>query len=173
MQPFICGEESKASVSFSQHCAARRHGCGCAHVNLGRLGEGPDRMDVVVEDDDPDHHSQAERHRLLAGEPAAVLPNGTQSCVRKARAGREGGGRVWYSRRLQHDFTHSCHGAEAVRRVLDGQVLVLWEAQGGKQKQIRGREQAENAALAIISLTSDTNLVVPSLNVFSMGVASA
>lgn len=82
-------------------------------------------MDVVVEDDDPDHHSQAERHRLLAGESAAVLPNGTQSCVRKASAEREGAGRVWYSRRLQHDFTHSRHGAEAVRRVLDGQVLVL------------------------------------------------
>lgn len=33
-------------------------------------------MDVVVEDDDPDHHSQAEGDRLLAGEAAAVLPEG-------------------------------------------------------------------------------------------------
>lgn len=33
-------------------------------------------MHVVVEDDDPDHDSQAEGHRLLAGEAAAVLPAG-------------------------------------------------------------------------------------------------
>lgn len=31
-------------------------------------------MDVVVQDDDPDHHPEAERHRLLAGKTAAVLP---------------------------------------------------------------------------------------------------
>lgn len=33
-------------------------------------------MHVVVEDDDPDHDSQAEGYRLLAGEAAAVLPGG-------------------------------------------------------------------------------------------------
>lgn len=38
---------------------------------------------------------------------------------------------------------------------------------------MRRRNQIENTALAIISLTSDTNFVVLSLNVFSMGVASA
>lgn len=38
---------------------------------------------------------------------------------------------------------------------------------------MRRRKQIENAALAIVSLTSDTNFVVLSLNVFSMGVASA
>lgn len=81
-------------------------------------------MDVVVEDDDPDHDSQAERHRLLAGESAAVLPEGTRSCVTKTSAASEKA-LARYSRRFQHDFTHSRHGAEAVRRVLDGQVLVL------------------------------------------------
>lgn len=34
-------------------------------------------MHIVVQDDDPDHHPQAERHRLLAGEPAAVLSERT------------------------------------------------------------------------------------------------
>lgn len=81
-------------------------------------------MDVVVEDDDPDHHSQAERNRLLTGESAAVLPEGTQSCVSVAGE-RARMASVRYSRRFQHDFTHGRHGAEAVRRVLDGQVLVL------------------------------------------------
>lgn len=81
-------------------------------------------MDVVVEDDDPDHDSQAERHRLLAGESAAVLPEGGQSCVRETRAASEKA-LARYSRRFQHDFTHGRHGAQAVRRVLDGQVLVL------------------------------------------------
>lgn len=67
----------------------RRSAGGCAHVNFGRLGESPDRMDVVVEDDDPDHDPQAERHRLLAGESAAVLPEGGA----ELRQGGEGGGR--------------------------------------------------------------------------------
>lgn len=35
-------------------------------------------MDVVVQDDDPDHDPQAERHRLLTGESAAVLPERTR-----------------------------------------------------------------------------------------------
>lgn len=64
---------------------------GCAHVDFGRLGEGPDRMDVVVEDDDPDHDPQAERHRLLAGESAAVLPGGGGGA--ELRQGGEGGER--------------------------------------------------------------------------------
>lgn len=51
-------------------------------------------MDVVVEDDDPDHHSQAERNRLLAGESAAVLPEGTQSCVSNTSAASENGVRA-------------------------------------------------------------------------------
>lgn len=85
-------------------------------------------MDVVVKDDDPDHHPQAERHRLLTGESAAVLPEKmrgfryanveSKTCSSSNNAGR-------YSRCFQHDFTHSRHRAQAVRRVLDGQVLVL------------------------------------------------
>lgn len=31
-------------------------------------------MDVVVEDDDSDHHPHAEQHGVCVGEPAAVLP---------------------------------------------------------------------------------------------------
>ena len=52
---------------------------GCTHVDFGRLGESSYRMDVVVQDDDPDHHPEAERHRVLTGEPAAVLPERTPS----------------------------------------------------------------------------------------------
>lgn len=57
------------------------------HVYFGGLGEGPHRVDVVVEDDDPDHDPQTEGHGLLAGEAAPVL------------------------RRFQHDFTHAGHRA--------------------------------------------------------------
>lgn len=54
--------------------------CGCTHIDFGRLCESSYRMDVVVKDDDSDHHPQAERHRLLTGESAAVLPkNDTRS----------------------------------------------------------------------------------------------
>lgn len=30
---------------------------------------------MVVQDDDSDHHPEAERHRLLAGETAAIIPD--------------------------------------------------------------------------------------------------
>lgn len=49
-------------------------------------------MDVVIEDDDPDHHAQAERDRLLACESAAVLPEGTHSCVSDTGAASHSGG---------------------------------------------------------------------------------
>lgn len=48
-----------------------------AHIDFGRLGESSYRMDVVVQNDDPHHDPEAEGHRLLAGEAAAVLPEGT------------------------------------------------------------------------------------------------
>lgn len=44
------------------------------HVDFGGLGEGSDRVDVVVEDDDSDHHPHAEQHGVCVGEPAAILP---------------------------------------------------------------------------------------------------
>lgn len=44
------------------------------HVNFGGLGEGPHGVDVVVEDDDADHHPHAEQEGLGVGEAAAVLP---------------------------------------------------------------------------------------------------
>lgn len=97
-------------------------------------------MDVVVEDDDPDHDSQAERHRLLAGEPAAVLPEGAHSCVREARAA-SGEALARYSRRFQHDLTHGRHGAQAVRRVLDGQVLVLGREDENTERRRRERKR--------------------------------
>lgn len=129
-------------------------------------------MDVVVEDDDPDHHSQAERHRLLAGESAAVLPDGTQSCVRKA----EGSARAAAAFGTHGVSSMTLHTVAMVLRqsvVFSMGRFLFCEKTRGEKNKIRGREQPENAALAIISLTSDTNLVVPSLNVFSMGVASA
>lgn len=46
-------------------------------------------MHVVVKDDDPDHHPQAERHRLFAGEPAAVLSERTRVEVTHVMSERE------------------------------------------------------------------------------------
>lgn len=88
MQPFICGEGNKVLALAGYEAMENGGGGGGAHVDFRRLGEGPDGVDVVVEDDDPDHHSQAERHRLLAGEAAAVFPGGTRSGVRNAAEGR-------------------------------------------------------------------------------------
>lgn len=57
------------------------------HVDFGRLGERSYGMDVVVQDDHPDHHPEAEGHRVLACEAAAIL------------------------RCFQHDFAHARHRA--------------------------------------------------------------
>lgn len=97
-------------------------------------------MHVVVEDDDPDHDSQAERHRLLAGEAAAVLPEETELRQRRRDRARTASARC--SRRFQHDFTHGRHGAEAVRGVLDGQVLVLPHTRTQKESE-RARTHTE------------------------------
>lgn len=92
----LLGGDNSNELSPAGGAAGRRPEGGCAHVDLGRLGERADGVDVVVEDDDPDHHPQAEGNRLLAGEAAAVLPGGAQSCVSatsaasgRARRGRD------------------------------------------------------------------------------------
>lgn len=43
------------------------------HVYFRGLGESADRMDIVVEDDDPDHDTQTEGHGLLAAETTSIL----------------------------------------------------------------------------------------------------
>lgn len=43
------------------------------HVYVGCFDEGSDGMDVVVEDDDPDHNTQAEHHGLFAFEFCSVI----------------------------------------------------------------------------------------------------
>lgn len=68
------GANQRQSSKAGRGRAGGGGGCGATHVDFGRLGEGADGMNVVVEDDDPDHHPQAEGHGLLAGEAAAVLP---------------------------------------------------------------------------------------------------
>lgn len=44
------------------------------HIDLGGLGKGPHGVDVVVEDDDSNHHPHAEEEGLGVGEAAPVLP---------------------------------------------------------------------------------------------------
>lgn len=85
MQPFICGSQTDR-WPWKEVCRATDR--GCTHVDFGRFGESAHRMDVVVQDDDPDHDTQAERHRLLAAESAAVLPAAHEGHVRHEKAGR-------------------------------------------------------------------------------------
>lgn len=47
--------------------------CG-THINFGGLGECPDGVNMVVEDDDAHHHPHAEQHGVCVGEPTTVLP---------------------------------------------------------------------------------------------------
>lgn len=145
---------------------------GGAHIDFGRLCKSSDGMDVVVEDDDPDHHSQAERHRLLAGEATAVFPGGTQSRVRNAD---ESGWERW--RRHTHGVSSmTLHTVAMVLRqsvVFSMGRFLFCEAKGKVRRRKRAGALAPTLAVALASLTSDTNFVVPSLNVFSMGVASA
>lgn len=44
------------------------------YIDLWCFGEGSHRMNVVVEDDHPHHHSQAEGYRLFVCKPTLVLP---------------------------------------------------------------------------------------------------
>lgn len=46
----------------------------CTHIDFGGLGKSPDRVNVVIEDDDSHHHPHAEQHGVCVGEPTAVLP---------------------------------------------------------------------------------------------------
>lgn len=46
----------------------------CTHIDFGGLGESPDRVNVVVENNDSHHHPHAEQHSVCVGEPTAVLP---------------------------------------------------------------------------------------------------
>lgn len=95
MQPFICRYQTDPLTQNyrTAQTGAFIHFWGVeiktksAHVDFGGLGEGADRVDVVVEDDDSDHHPHAEQHGVCVGEPAAILP------VRR-RLWRSGGGPV-------------------------------------------------------------------------------
>lgn len=44
------------------------------YVYLGGPGEGSCRVDIVVKDDYPHHHTQTEGHSVLVGKAATVLP---------------------------------------------------------------------------------------------------
>lgn len=45
-----------------------------SYINFGRLAESSHRVDVVVEDDDPNHHPHAKHQCFFTREPAPVLP---------------------------------------------------------------------------------------------------
>lgn len=72
-------------------------------------------MDVVIQDDNPDHDPEAERGRLLAAESAAVLPAGHKGQIRykkvtnKMRSSLDN--TKTHLRCFQHDFTHHRHCA--------------------------------------------------------------
>ena len=44
------------------------------NVNWRRLCESSDRMNMVIKNDNADHHSQTKHHRLLGRELTTVLP---------------------------------------------------------------------------------------------------
>jgi len=46
----------------------------CTNINRRRLGKGSDGMNVIVENNDADHHPQAKHHRLLRRELGPVFP---------------------------------------------------------------------------------------------------
>ena len=50
----------------------------CTHIYIGRLGEGPDGVDVVVEDDDAHHDTKTEHDRLLITELGSVVTGITE-----------------------------------------------------------------------------------------------
>lgn len=56
-----------------------------------------------------------------------------------------------------------------------GRFLFCKKKKKKQKKKMRGcfHISVQSLLLSLVSLTSDTNFVVPSLNVFSMGVASA
>ena len=61
-----------------------------SHVNFGGLGEGPDGVDVVVEDDDAHHHPHTEEHGVCVGEATAILTGGRErERERERERGRE------------------------------------------------------------------------------------
>lgn len=46
----------------------------CAtHIDFGGLGKSPDRVNVVIENDDAHHHPHAEQHGVCVSEPTTVL----------------------------------------------------------------------------------------------------
>lgn len=57
----------------------------CTHINFGGLGESPDRVNVVIQDDDTYHHPHAEQHGVCVGEPTAVLP-GTKAVMEESQS---------------------------------------------------------------------------------------
>lgn len=48
------------------------------HVYVGCLDKGSRWMNVIVEDDDADHHTQTKQDGFIAMETTAVLPERTQ-----------------------------------------------------------------------------------------------
>lgn len=93
----FCGELEGVQETFNVICWLFFQDLYASlHVDLGGLVEGSVGMDVVVQDDDSNHHSHTEQQRVLTVEPARV---------------------VWC---LQHDFADAGHGAENVSGVLQG-----------------------------------------------------
>lgn len=109
MQPFICGSQPDCQMKNLLEAGSK---CGFTHVDFGRLGKRSNGMDVVIQDDDSHHHPEAERHRLLTGETAAVIPDGMNErsqTDKKSRTRCENTHRNLL--RLQHDFTNTRHRA--------------------------------------------------------------
>lgn len=84
---FLEMQQVNVSVGKIWNCREKSLGSIAAstHINFGGLGEGADGVNVVVENDDSNHHPHAEQHGVCVGEPTAVLP--VTGTVQRTRGG--------------------------------------------------------------------------------------
>lgn len=112
------------------------------HIYLGGLVEGAVGVDVVVKDDDPDHHPHAKQNRVLTAEATWIFPkcierlNDTQQQLTDRYIQRNRYFRGCNSRCLQHDFTDAGHCAETVCGVLQWEGLILHKTQPRHHNQL-------------------------------------
>lgn len=67
----------------------------CSYINLGCLAESSHGVDMVIEDDDTNHHPHAEHQSFLTRKPTPVLP------------AREKRWQCWYCLVRTHSFQAS------------------------------------------------------------------
>lgn len=97
--------------------------CVCTHIDVGGADEGTEGMHVVVQNDDADHHPEAEHHSFFALELRAIIPekNSMVLFTHQMLLAAE------YSvlRIFNHCPTYRCHCTEKFSGVFYGEFLVL------------------------------------------------